>query len=201
MKLNKSLIWAFVLMVVVAALYRIIPGRPAGFAPQMALALFGGSMIKDKRWALALPVFSLFLSDLIFQLLYIGGLTQIQGLYGYQIPMYLCFMVITVFGFLLKKPNVLNVAAFGTAGSLFFFIVSNFFVWLGGFGFERPKTFEGLMLCYEDALAFYRQYGAIPGFAGNFIVGDLFFVALIFGGYFLVKKFLIGKSSAVQFVN
>jgi len=201
MKLNKSLLWAFLIMVVVAALYRIIPNRPAGFAPQMALALFGGSMIKDKKWAFALPLFSLFISDLLYHVLYISGLSTIPGLYAYQIPMYLCFIAITVFGFLLKKITVINVAIFGTLGSILFFLLSNLFVLIGGFGFVRPKTFNGLMLCYNDALLFYRDGGVIPGFYGNVIIGDLFFTAIVFGGYYLVKKIFTPKPSGIGLAN
>jgi len=71
---------------------------------------------------------------------------------------------------------------------MIFFLSSNFFVWLGGGGLNRPKTFEGLLMCYGDAVAFYRDYGIIHGFAGNFVLGDLFFTGLLFGTYFLAKK-------------
>src|SRR3982750_1711830 len=128
MKLNKSLVWTFIAIVAVSALYRIIPNRPEGFAPQMALALFGGAIIRDKKWAFALPLFSLFFSDLIYQLLFISGLTDRQGLYAYQVPMYLCFAIITVLGFFMKKINVVNTAIFGTIGSVTFFLLSNLFV-------------------------------------------------------------------------
>ena len=55
--MKKSIIWALILLIVVAAVYRVIPGRPWGFAPQWAMALFAGAMIKDKKWAFALPLF------------------------------------------------------------------------------------------------------------------------------------------------
>ncbi|HTE26988.1 DUF6580 family putative transport protein [Flavitalea sp.] len=201
MKLNKSLIWTFIAIVAVSAIYRIIPNRPEGFAPQMALALFGGAIIKDKKWAFALPLFSLFISDLLYQVLYISGMTDRQGLYAYQIPMYLCFAAITLFGFLLKKITFLKVAMFGTAGSVLFFLLSNLFVLIGGFGFERPKTFNGLMLCYNDALLFYRDYGLIPGFYGNVLIGDLFFTGLIFGGYYLVRKMFVTRQTHIGLAN
>lgn len=201
MKLNKTLIWTFIAIVAVSAIYRIIPNRPEGFAPQMALALFGGAIIKDKKWAFALPLFSLFISDLLYQLLYISGMTDRQGLYAYQIPMYLCFAVITLFGFLLKKITFLKVAMFGTAGSVLFFLLSNLFVLLGGFGFGRPKTFNGLMLCYNDALLFYRDYGLFPGFYGNMLIGDLFFTGLVFGGYYLVKKMFVTRQTHIGLAN
>jgi hypothetical protein len=57
MKSNKNLWVTLVLMIIVAALYRIIPDRPMGFAPQLAMALFGGAVIKDKKLAFAFPSF------------------------------------------------------------------------------------------------------------------------------------------------
>lgn len=188
MKFSRNTLIAFLLLIVVAALYRIIPGRPVGFAPQMALALFGGAMIKDKKWAVILPLLSLLISDLLYQGLYQFGMSPIQGFYEGQWQVYLLFVGITVFGFLMKKVNVRNIAIFSVSGSLLFFVVSNFMVWIGGGGFQRPKTFAGLMQCYTDALIFYRDGGLIHGFAGNFILGDLIFTTILFGGFYLLKN-------------
>jgi hypothetical protein len=197
MKLNKSLIVSFGILVLVAALYRIIPNRPAGFAPQMAMALFGGAMIKDKKWAILLPLASLFISDVLYQILYMAGATDRLGFYAYQLPVYLCFVVVSAFGFLLKKISVLRVGLFSIAGSTIFFLLSNLFVWLSGWGFARPKTFEGLMLCYNDALLFYRDGGLIRGFEGNLILGDMIFTAIIFGGYYLLNKYVLRPKQLV----
>ena len=71
MKRNHAILTSFLLLVVAAALYRIVPGRPYGFAPQISMALFGGAVLKDKKWAFALPLVSLFLSDLLYQVLYV----------------------------------------------------------------------------------------------------------------------------------
>lgn len=49
MKLNKQIIAALVIMVTMSALYRVLPGRPLGFAPQIAIALFGGSLFASKN--------------------------------------------------------------------------------------------------------------------------------------------------------
>lgn len=182
---------SFGLLVLVSALYRIIPNRPAGFAPQMAMALFGGAMIKDKRWAVLLPLLSLFISDIIYQILYMAGATDRMGFYAYQLPIYLCFIAVSVFGFLLKKISVVRVGIFSIVGSVIFFLLSNFSVWLSGWGFARPKTFEGLMLCYNDALLYYRDGGLIRGFEGNLILGDMIFTTIIFGGYYLINKFVL----------
>ena len=190
MKINKSILVSFILLVVVSALYRAWDGRPFGFAPQIAMAIFGGAMIKDKRWAILIPLLSIFLSDLLYEVLYMNGLSSIKGFYfgEGQLTNYLLILGLTFFGFLMRRINILNVIAFTVSGSLLFFITSNFFVWLGGGGYARPKTWEGLLQCYNDGLAFYREYGLINGFVGNILLGDLFFSFILFGSYYLLNK-------------
>jgi hypothetical protein len=96
MKLNKSLLLAFGLLVLSAALYRVWDGRPYGFAPQIAMAIFGGAVIKDKRWAFILPLLSMFISDALYHLLYVNGLSEIKGFYSGQWLNYLLFAGLTV---------------------------------------------------------------------------------------------------------
>src|SRR5262245_60389019 len=96
-------------MVVVAALYRIIPCRPFGFERQLALALFSGAIIKDKKVAFVLPLVSMFISDLLYQVLYNAGLSGIYGFYPDQWINYLLYASVVAFGFLIKKVRVLNV--------------------------------------------------------------------------------------------
>ena len=92
MKINKNTVWSLVLLVVIASLYRIIPNRPTGFAPQIAMALFAGSIIKDKKYSFLLPLLSMFISDALYEVLYINGLTQIAGFYSGQYINYILFM-------------------------------------------------------------------------------------------------------------
>lgn len=188
MKKNYSVLLTVLLLVLSASLYRVWEGRPAGFAPQIAMALFGGAVIANKRLALVLPVLSMLISDAIYQMLYLKGYSAIPGFYEGQLVNYTLFVGLTIFGFLLKSRKSLKIAALTISGSLLFFLTSNFFVWLGNGGFKRPKTMEGLMQCYADGLAFYRDNGAIPGFWGNFILGDLFFAAILFTAYALLRK-------------
>lgn len=191
MKWNKSTTWAFVLLLLVASLYRAWDGRPFGFAPQMAMALFGGAVIRDKRFAVLLPLLSLLVSDCVYQVLYVNGLSDIQGFYDGQWLNYLLFIGISCFGMLMKKVNFRNVLGFTIGGSLLYFLLSNFGVWAAGAGLQRPLTFEGLLLCYGDAIAFYRDYGVIKGFYGNQLIGDLFFSTLLFGAYTVVRNYVI----------
>lgn len=104
MKWNKSLIWSIGLLVLVAALYRIIPGRPPGFAPQLAMAVFAGAIIKNKKWAFLMPILSMFISDLCYQLLFLGGISSRPGFYEGQWQNYLLFGLMVVIGFAIKKP-------------------------------------------------------------------------------------------------
>jgi hypothetical protein len=178
MKINKSFIWSLILLIVVAALYRVIPDRPYGFAPHIAMALFAGAIIKDKKWAFAIPIFSIFLSDLLYEALYLNGLTQIRGFYEGQLTNYILFAGITCIGFLMKQVKAINVLWFSLITATVYFLTSNFMVWLNGAGFSRPKTWSGLLLCYADSLPFYR----------GSLIATIIFSTILFGSYYLLNR-------------
>lgn len=178
MKINKSIIWSLILLIVVAALYRVIPERPFGFAPHIAMALFAGAIIKDKKWAFALPIFSIFLSDLLYEALYLNGLTQIRGFYEGQLTNYILFAGITCIGFLMKQVKAINVLWYSLITATVYFLASNFMVWLNGAGFSRPKTWSGLLLCYADSLPFYR----------GSLIATIIFSTILFGSYYLLNR-------------
>ena len=90
MKLNRQIILALVIMVAMSALYRIMPSRPMGFAPQIAIALFSGSLFASKKsYSFLLPIVSMLISDILYQVLYNFGYTAIQGFYSGQIENYI----------------------------------------------------------------------------------------------------------------
>ena len=179
MKDKRSIFISLLLLVIVASLYRVIPGRPFGFAPQYAMAIFGGAVfIRDKKWAFALPLLSMFISDALYEVLYHLGVTTIQGFYEGQWLNYLLFALLTTIGFLLKKINVVNVLLASLAAPTVYFLLSNFFVWLGGGGLQRPKTFDGLLMCYNDALPFYP----------NSLYATVIFSVVLFGGYYFLMN-------------
>lgn len=176
MKKSTSIVLAFVLLLVIAALYRVIPNRPGGFAPQYSMAVFGGALfLKDKKWAFLLPIGSLFVSDVIYQVLFKMGASPMPGFYGGQLTNYVIFASVTFFGFLLKKWNVLNIAVVSILAATYYFIASNFAVWAGSNFYAH--TLDGLKACYVAALPFYK----------NSVYSSLVFSALLFGGYYLVK--------------
>lgn len=178
MKFNKQFIYTLTALVVVAALYRIIPGRPLGFAPQIAIALFAGSIMKDKKYSFALPLLSMLLSDVFYEILYANGLSSIKGFYGGQWINYLLFAGLTVFGFFINKSKALQITAGALAAPTAYFFISNFLVWIGGGGYHHPKTFTGLMQTYVDGIPFYT--GSLAATA--------IFATIFFGGYALLTQ-------------
>ena len=179
MKSSKFNIYSFLLLVVVAAAYRAIPGRPWGFAPQFAMAIFSGAVVKDKKWAIAFPILSLLISDVFYQLLYIAGIYEIPGFYNGMISNYILFGSLTIIGFFTNAASFSSIAKSSLSAPTVFFIVSNFMVWMGNGGYQRPKTTTGLMQVYYDGLPFYA----------NSILATVLFGALLFGANLLIKRF------------
>jgi hypothetical protein len=70
---------------------------------------------------------------------------------------------------------VLRVGAAGVVASVLFFLVTNFGTWaLSGM---YPHTLAGLGACYVAAIPFFQ----------NTLAGDLFYAALLFGGFALAE--------------
>lgn len=179
MKISKQLIVSFVLLIIIASLYRVMPGRPYGFAPQIAMAIFGGAIVSEKKYAFLLPLLSMFVSDLLYQLLYINGLSVMPGFYQGQLVNYLLFGGLTVFGFMIKGFDLKKIALASVTAPTVYFLISNFLVWastspMAGLG--RPKTWQGLILCMEDGLPFYPWS----------IASTAIFSALLFGSYYFL---------------
>lgn len=179
MKSNKNLILSLLILVLVSAVYRIIPNRPFGFAPQIAMALFGGAFfVKNKKWAFALPILSMFISDLLYQVLYLNQLTEIAGFYDGQWKNYLLIASLAVFGFMISDGKISKVITASLSAPTVYFLVSNTMVWMGNGGYQRPKTFSGFLQCLADGLPFYQ----------NSLLGTIVFSAILFGSYSLLKS-------------
>jgi hypothetical protein len=63
-------------------------------------------------------------------------------------------------------------------GSVQFFVLTNFFAWLGGDGNLYPKTLAGLGECFAAAVPFFK----------NTVAGDLLYTGLFFGLYALAVR-------------
>jgi hypothetical protein len=181
MKLNRQIILALVIMVATSALYRVMPGRPLGFAPQIAIALFSGSLFASKKqYSFLLPILSMFISDLMYQVLFNYGFTSIQGFYSGQLENYILIAATTVFGYSLQNSNPSKFVLSFLSAPTAYFIVSNFLVWAQGGGYHHGYTATGLVQTMVDGLPFYPYS----------VVSTVVFGAILFGGFrVLVPKF------------
>jgi len=181
MKNTKQLAGSLILLIVIASLYRIMPDRPLGFSPLIAMAIFGGAVIKDKKFAFLLPLLAMFVSDSLYQLLYINGLGNIPGFYQGQVVNYILFAGLTIFGFFIKNFNIKRIVIASLSAPTAYFLISNFLVWASSSpdaGWNRPKTFSGLIMCYGDGLPFYPWS----------LISTSVFSAILFGSFYLITK-------------
>jgi hypothetical protein len=184
MKQNKSLLLAFVLLIIVGSAF-----RAAGFAPQIAMAVFGAAVIKDKRLAFTLPLLSMLLSDVFIEILYRNGYMNYGGFYSGetffdgQVLNYIVLAGLTLLGFWARNMKLGRIALVTIAAPVIYFLISNLLVWIGGAGLSRPHTFSGLLLCYEDALPFFRTS----------LLYTAMFSTILFGGYFLLQRFVVHR--------
>lgn len=165
-------------LVLLVSLSRLLP-HPPNFACVGALALFAGYNLRSTAGGV-LPLLALFVSDLLGHFLRVPGMGFYQPLT--MVFVYGSFATIILLGRFLasRAPRngwILAGSLCGATllGSVLFFLVSNFGVFLqGDYGF----TFAGLTRCYVAALPFF----------GNTLAGDAFFGVLLFGSAALTGK-------------
>jgi uncharacterized protein DUF6580 len=161
-----------------AAVTRLIP-HPPNFAPITAMALFGAATLTDKRVAILTPLLALFASDLCIEVMHRKGLIASWGIYSWMWVTYTAFLLIAVMGLLLRhRRSASAIAAATFAGSIVFFVVTNFGVWVGSNLY--PHTLEGLLTCYMAALPFFT----------NTLLGDAVYSTVLFGGFAIVERLI-----------
>ena len=182
-KQNSTSILVAVLLILAAAISRVVM-YPDNFSPMIGMAIFGGAIIKDKRLAFALPIFSMLLSDVMFEVFKIA-----PGFWGWgQLVGYGIFALITVIAFSLKKITVFRVASYSIGSSIIFFILSNlsFFIFDNPIYHTYPQNFNGFVDCFVQALPFFRTS----------ILADLVYSGVLFGAWYLFNKYAFRKSVA-----
>jgi hypothetical protein len=179
-KQNTSTLIIAVSLVVIAALSRVVL-YPYNFSPIIGMAIFAGAVIKDRRLAFALPLLSMFLSDVLFEAFNIA-----PGFWGWgQLVGYGILALITVIAFSMKNINVLSVAGYSIVSSLLFFFLSNsaFFVFDNPIYHTYTQDFNGYIATLN---------GGVP-FLKTGLVTDLVYSTVLFGTYFLVQRFAFSK--------
>ena len=160
--MNKLIIPA---LIIFAALTRLMP-HPPNFTPIIAMGLFGGAYLKDRRIALIIPLLAMIAADMVLRF------------HGTMLWVYGSLIFITMMGMLLKNRTTLkNCTAATIGGSVLFFLLTNFGVWISS-GFYA-KSAAGLLTCYSMALPFF----------GNTLAGAVFYSAVMFIGYEQIRKY------------
>ncbi len=164
-------------MILAAAATRLVPPLAAPYANLWnftaigAMCLFGGAYFRRKSLAFVVPMAALFLSDILLAV-------TIYGFRGINVisMSYLLFALTTLLGMTLRgRVTFFNVTAAAVVASAGFFLISNFYAWSTGHSY--PLTAAGLGAAYV---------AAIP-FAKNMLLGNLFYSAVLFGGYELLS--------------
>ena len=161
-------------IILTAALFRLVPHWP-NVTPIAALALFGAATFERKWLGLVAPLGAMLLSDALI------------GFHGSMGAVYVSFGLTWLLGVWALperrsgKLTVGRIAATSITASVLFFLITNFAVWYGDSFY--PQTLSGLITCYVAGLAFYNG----TSFFLNGLAGDLFFSALLFGGYYLLQ--------------
>ena len=183
MKNNKEKLFIVLLIIlgIASTALRLLPHMP-NFAPIGALALFTGLYSTRKSW-LFIPLVVMFISDAFI------------GFYDWKIMLviYSSFLVYVAIGKIVKNNKSAFTIIGGTfAGALIFYLTTNFAVWY--FSGMYPRTLQGLILCYEMALPFFR----------NSLLGDVFYVGVFVGSYELAFKIfpiLLQKTRSIPYVR
>lgn len=161
---------SMILLILAGLAFRVLP-HPMNFAPIGAIAIFASYRYpKAGVWVtlaalLAGDLWIGFYDPRLMAVVY--GSLMLAGIGGL---------------WLRKKFSGGRVIAASLAGSVLFYLTTNFAVW--AFSAWYPHTWAGLMASYTLALPFFR----------NSILGDVFFTSAIFGAYALAihlgrKKF------------
>jgi len=170
-------IWLIVLFVCAAAFIRVVFSYfPAlsNFSPVAAMALFGGYYFRNRLAAFSLPMMIMFLSDVSLELAYRFGWRDYPGFHPAMPYVYAGFLAVVFIGGGLKTARPLTLIGCSLLSSVIFFVLSNFGVWMTG---NYPATPEGLIACFVAAIPFFRFT----------VIGDLFFICLMFAAYEWLK--------------
>jgi len=160
MKISRSQIIFTTILVILTTTTKYLFGPNldwSGFSPVIAIALFSGFIIKQKEISFMLPLLALFLSDVIIQVLYSADLFPYAGFYSDQWLNYLILLTSVLIGWFLQGKNISSLAFGAFSGPTIFFLVSNLSTWMSSTQTLYPKTFSGLLVCYEAGIPFYRN--------------------------------------------
>jgi hypothetical protein len=160
-------------LTVLAALLRLVP-HPPNFAPVGSVALFGGGRLRGWQ-AYFVPLAVMLMTDPLRSRME-GGYPAYSWV---TFVIYGAFLINVVLGrlFLRNSSSPWRIAGVAVAGSLQFYLITNFPSWASS-GSLYPHTWSGLIACYVAALPFF----------GRTVLADLFYSGVLFSAYALLSR-------------
>jgi len=164
-----------IILVLLGITLRLVPHVP-NFTPVVAIALFAGTYV-NKKFAPWLALALMIISDVMI------------GMHNVMAFTWGSVVLISFLGIWLKsRKNMATVVGTSIVSSLLFFVVTNFGVWLMGW---YPHDAQGLLNCYVMALPFLRFS----------LLGDLFYVTVMFGAYEFIAQRVKSTKLATVLLN
>ena len=128
-------------LILILAFARLVP-HPPNFTPIVAIAIMSSYFFRNMYLSFAVIIISMLLADVFI------------GFYNNMFFVYLSLLLITFIFFRIStKIKLKNLFIFGFFGSVIFFLISNFGVWILSGMYE--KNLNGLAYCYFLALPFF----------------------------------------------
>jgi hypothetical protein len=160
-------------LILLAAASRLLP-HPPNFAPVAAMGLFAGAFA-GRRYAWLVAFGALLASDLVL------GFYHPVSMFWNYLAYAACLLLGS--GWLARNRSLGRIASAVLASAVTFFVLSNFGMWASGY---YPRTWDGLVQCYVQALPFFR----------NTLASDVVYSAVLFGGYALLTRWFARPEAA-----
>lgn len=153
-------------IILLGILSRFIP-HAANMTALTAVALFAGTYVRPAKWAFIAPLGVMLVTDLVI------------GFHNLMFFVYGAWALIALLAILLRgkdDSSPTRVLGLSLSGSMIFFLVSNFGVWIVGDFYA--KTWDGFVTCFVMALPFLQ----------NQVVGDLVYVTAFFTVWHVLRS-------------
>ena len=172
--MNKKIILILSLLII-GVVGRLVP-HPPNVTPIIAIALLAAHAFKNKWIAILIPLTGMWISDLMINnYLYAGYYDKFVFFSNGSLWIYGAILLAVLIGkVLIRNIKLSTVFLSSFSASFFFFIITNFGVWLSNMMY--PKSLLGLIECYTLAIPFF----------GNALIGDLIYSVALFTSYSLV---------------
>lgn len=172
-------------LIAIAVIFRMFPILP-NFQPIMGIALFAGYIFsQNNKLAFIIPILAMLVSDIFLELFSTNLFGYHIGFHNTMFFVYASFVLVVLQGKLfIKNSNLISVTLNSIAGSIIFFIITNFGAWLYATNINNipyEKSLAGLTECYVAALPFYK----------GTLISSVIFSIVIFGAYSLGEKYII----------